>query len=103
MRELTSAQASQLQHVALEGVLTYVDLPRYLCFLQDGSGGIFLQLGGPASLQAGQRLRVLGTTGAGYFTPIVRASNVTVLDRVPLPVPRRVTFAEFKTGLVDSD
>jgi PAS domain S-box-containing protein len=103
VRELTSAQAGKLQPVALEGVLTYVDLPRYMCFLQDGSGGVFLQVSAPTNLQAGQRLRVLGTTAAGNFAPIVRVTNVTVLGSVPLPAPRRVSFAEFKTGLVDSD
>ncbi len=103
VRELTSAQANLLQPVRLEGVLTYVDLPRYMCFLQDVSGGIFLQVGGFTNLQAGQHLQVLGTTARGGFAPIIRVTNLTVLDILPRPAPRRVSFAEFKTGLVDAE
>ena len=103
VRELTSAQAGQLQPVALEGVLTYVDLPRYMCFLQDGSGGVYLQIDSAADLHAGERLRVLGNTAAGNFAPIVQVTNYTALNSGPLPAPRRVAFAEFKTGLVDAE
>ena len=103
VRELTSALASQSRPVRLEGVLTYVDLPRYMCFLQDDSGGVYLQVNGAAKLQAGQHLRVLGTTARGNFAPIVQVTNFTVLDPIPLPMTRRVSFAEFKTGLVDAE
>ncbi|HTH47567.1 MAG TPA: ATP-binding protein [Candidatus Limnocylindria bacterium] len=105
VRELTSALARKSQPVRLEGVLTYVDLPRYMCFLQDDSGGIYLQINQAAPIRAGQRLRVLGVTAAGNFAPIVRVTNFTVLDAESRsqPAARRVSFPEFKTGLVDAE
>ncbi len=102
-RGLTPAEAAKRVPIHLEGVVTYYDEEWGTCFVQDETGGIFVDLQGQhLGLQAGSLVAVDGVGAPGNYAPQVIEPKVTVFGTGTLPVPREVTFERLLTGKEDS-
>ncbi|MCC7374003.1 MAG: PAS domain S-box protein [Verrucomicrobiales bacterium] len=102
VRALSAEEAERAHDIQLEGLVTFVDEPNFYSFLQDDSGGVYFEYQDRKSLKAGERVRIDGFTAVGDFTPVVRVRQLTRLGTANWPSARRVGFAEFKSGAVDS-
>ncbi len=91
VRQLTNAQAADAYSVEFQGTVTYVRTADRALFVQDGDDAIFVHWSDNNMLVAGDRVDVKGTTQAS-FRPIVTATSVTVLGRVPLPQAAPATY-----------
>ena len=88
--------------VHVQGVVTYVDYPSYMLFLQDSTGAIYCTPPDKRTVvKAGDRVDIEGTRGAGNFAPILQQTSLTVLGRGGMPAPEKLTDA-IVSGRLDS-
>jgi PAS domain S-box-containing protein len=101
--QLDNSDAKHAYPVQLEGVVTYADPEWGLLFLEDSTGGIYIDVHGmKVSLPAGTRLRVDAVTGPGDIAPVLVAPKIRALGQRDLPRPQVRTVAELDTGVADS-
>ncbi len=97
--ELSNEEAHRGYPVHLRAVVTYFS-PADL-FVQDSTAGIWVDLRGmQASFRPGQFLDLYGITAEG-FAPYIGNPRWRVLGEAPLPLARRVTYAEMATSQDD--
>jgi len=70
-------------------------------FLQDSSGGIFVDHFGPRP-PLGSVVRVDGVSAPGSFAPIITLAHCELLGTAPLPEPREPPIKDVISGLHDS-
>jgi hypothetical protein len=102
---MTIEQAKQASPVHLKGVITYCDSDEPDLFIQDSSGGIWINLEvvkPNVPLSAGDLLEIQGVTETPDFAPQVGNPVFKVIGRPPLPLPRRVSFVEMSSTQEDS-
>jgi len=105
IRSMTIEQAKQGRLLHLKGVITYYDPEEPDLFIQDSSGGIWVNLEGVKlniPLSAGDLVEIQGVTEAPDFAPQVGRPAFKVVARAPLPVARRVSFVEMSSTQQDS-
>jgi signal transduction histidine kinase/ActR/RegA family two-component response regulator len=102
IRSLSTEQAARGLPVRLRAVVTYYDPVSLELFVQDASGGIYVQSEKALSIERGQEIELTGITGPGDFAPEVIKPQVRVLGRGTLPPPRRVTIDDMASGREDS-
>ncbi|MDZ4698413.1 MAG: ATP-binding protein [Rhodothermales bacterium] len=103
IRAIPSHEADAAFPIDVEGVITYCGArdSRY-CFLQDETGGTFMEDPGVYP-PAGTRVRVRGVTTRGWFANDIRAgSSIQVLGKAPLPSPSQRPILYLLAGLEDS-
>jgi diguanylate cyclase (GGDEF)-like protein len=98
---LAAEEAARSLPVHLVGVATALSGYRHSFFFQDATGGIDVE-SNIAAVKVGDRVELTGTTGTGFFAPIVIASETKVVGTAPLPPPRPVAFADLMGGAQDS-
>lgn len=88
--------------VHVRAVVTYYDTVAPNLFVQDRSGGIWVDLRGNKLTppRPGQLLDLDGTVGSG-FAPYIADPRWKVLGKAPLPAPITLTYAEASTGHYD--
>ncbi|WP_109487044.1 putative bifunctional diguanylate cyclase/phosphodiesterase [Occallatibacter savannae] len=89
--------------VHIHGVATYYDTVAPNLFVQDDTGGIWVDLRGiketpPAP---GDLLDIHGTVGAG-FSPYIAKPHWAVVQKAALPRPARLTYDDAASGAWDS-
>jgi diguanylate cyclase (GGDEF)-like protein len=107
---LTREQAGHAYPVRIRGVVTYYD--PYLAegrtpalFVQDASGGIFVQTptGVKLPIHAGSVVEVSGVTAPGGYAPILSLTTLKILGSSrPLPSAIPSTLPHLLTGVEDS-
>lgn len=97
LRQLSPERAAEKLPVVLEATVIAID-PRATVFVQDGTGGAYLNSPPPGNYQRGMRLRVTGKTYPGLYVPGVRPDRIDVIGTAPLPAPTRVTTADLASG-----
>lgn len=102
VRSLTAAQAASAIPVRLTGIVTALSGFKYSLFFQDATAGIVADGNRNAIVHPGDIVEVTGTSGPGYFAPIVLVGQVRVLGHAPPPRPKQVTFADMIGGEQDS-
>jgi PAS domain S-box-containing protein len=105
IRKLTPEEAEKNYPVRLRAVVTYYGGRAWEFFVQDPTGGIYLndeQKLTDFGVQAGQWVEVEGVTGPGGFAPEVIRPKVRVLGWAPFPKARRVTLESLAQGHEDS-
>ena len=102
IRNLSASQAARGLPVRLRAVVTYYDPVSLELFVQDASGGVYVQSEKPLNIQRGQEIELTGITGPGDFAPEVIKPQVRVLGPGALPAPRRVTIEDMASGREDS-
>ncbi len=92
VRELSREDAAEHRPVKLHGVITYYEPVRFLAFLQDETGGIYISAQ-DLQMSAGTRVEVTGYSAPGMFARCVEGRDgaraaVTVLGRGELPAAK---------------
>lgn len=105
IRQLTIEQTRQEIPVHLRGVVTFLDERFFSRFIQDDTGGIYLQFPpnvGPPPLVPGQVVEVTGTCSPGEYAPVVVVNQIQRVGQAPLPAPKVVTYEDLASGVEDS-
>ncbi len=104
IRELPVSEASRGYPVKVVGTVTFAESEGYSQFLQDASGGIYLNVPrtNEFGLKAGKRLEVTGFSGPGDFAPVIHVVSVRSLGTAPYPERRPVQLSTLLTGEEDS-
>lgn len=100
---LSNADAAKALPVELEGVVTYSDPEWGLLFIQDQTGGTYINVHGiGARYPIGTRVRLEGVSAVGDASPIVTQAKIVVMGRGSLPTPSQKSLAELNAGAADS-
>ncbi|HEV2350210.1 MAG TPA: response regulator [Terriglobia bacterium] len=103
IRQLTITQAELGYPVHIRAVVTYFESTESDLFVQDSTGGIWVELGGaPLTAVPGQLLDLRGVTSAPDFAPQISKPKWKVIGQAPMPVARRVTFHQMASTREDS-
>jgi len=100
---LPAERASRSLKVLVTGVVTAADPAlKGRFFVQDATGGVFVDNVFGAPLEAGTLVEVSGITYAGAYAPTVTAPKVKVKGVAPLPAARPVSIEQLMSGAEDS-
>jgi signal transduction histidine kinase/CheY-like chemotaxis protein len=102
VRALSADEAERSYPVRIRAVVTYIDQAWSMLFVQDPSGGLYVEALHVPDLRAGDLVEVEGFTDPGNFAPQIVRPVITVLGRAPLPRARRVDIERLLTGKEDS-
>jgi PAS domain S-box-containing protein len=105
LRALKASEAARQYPVQIRGVLTFLTKEWRFGFVQDETGGVFVQLptATPDSpLLPGQILEVQGRSGEGDFAPIISRGEPRIVGPGAFPVPARASIDDLFTGHYDS-
>ena len=100
---LPAEQASRFLKVRVTGVVTAADpalMGRF--FLQDSSGGVFVDNAHGLRPEPGDLVEVSGITYAGAYAPTITAPNVRKIGVAPLPPAKPVSVEQLMSGSEDS-
>jgi signal transduction histidine kinase len=103
VHQLTTQQAALAYPVQVRGVITYVAEDAGHLFVQDETGGIFVEIHGDYGfrMKTGQALAIEGVSAPGGFAPDIVPRRIRLAGEVPLPPPRKVTFEQMAAGQED--
>jgi signal transduction histidine kinase len=103
VRLLSSAEAAKHLPVHLHAVVTFNDAEQGLFFVQDESGGLYVEAWRHIHpVRPGDRVEIDGVTGAGAFAPIIDRPRVRWLAHGDPPPARHVRPGHLLTGAEDS-
>ncbi len=99
---LSGEQAAQAINVSIRGVVTAAERDwggRF--FIQDSSGGIFVENISSNQPWPGDVLTLTGVTSPGGYAPTISKPQWQKIGRSPLPPPRAVAVEELMSGVED--
>ena len=100
---LPAEQASHSLKVLVTGVVTASDPTlKGRFFVQDATGGVFVDNVNGTHLQAGELVEISGITYAGAYAPTITAPQVRIKGSAPLPPAKPVSIEELMSGAEDS-
>jgi signal transduction histidine kinase len=100
---LPAEQASLMLKVHVTGVVTASDpILKGRFFLQDSTGGVFVDNINGHHVEPGDVVEVSGITYAGAFAPTVTAPTVRIIKKGSLPHARPVSIEQLMSGAEDS-
>lgn len=104
VRTLGPDAAGELRPVRLRAVVTYHHaFPGWVpLFVQDATGGIYVEVRQAVPVAAGDVVEVDGFTGSGMFAPVVLGARVRAVGRADLPAPAARTIDALLDGSSDS-
>ena len=105
IRTMSIERAKAGYEVQLTGVITYYEPEEPDLFVQDSTGGIWVNLEvvkPNVAIRTGDVVEVHGLTEAPDFAPQIGNPRFRVVGRAPLPPARRVTFAQMASTQEDS-
>lgn len=103
VHRLSQGEAVRGYPVRLRAVVTYFDPDWQLLFVQDDSGGVFVEHRDEVwTLEVGQRLEIEGTSGRGGFAPTIVPSRIRTIGRTRMPRAQPSTMEDLLNGQKDS-
>ncbi len=100
---LSAEQAARSLRVSLTGVVTAADpVLKGRFFVQDSTGGVFVDNVNGRRPEPGDVVEVTGITYAGAFAPTVTAPSVRKIGTAPLPPAKPVSVEQLMSGSEDS-
>jgi hypothetical protein len=100
---LPAEQAARSLKVLVTGVVTAADPNlRGRFFVQDSTGGVFVDNVGGRRPEPGEVVVVSGITHAGAYAPIITAPQVRRIGTGPLPLAKAVPIERLMSGAEDS-
>ena len=103
IRNLTIEEAEEGQPVRLRAVVTYYNWDAGDLFIQDSTGGIWVEPGQTKpGLHSGELVQVEGYSNVGDFAPEIAHAEFRSLGDAPLPNPVRPSSDELASGRLDS-
>jgi len=99
---LSSEEAATRLPIRLSGVVTFLNEEKRVLFVQDETGGIFVEYDArfPAC-EAGSQVEILGRSGAGRYNPIVTLASMQVVGKGAFPRTNPVALADLWSGSHD--
>jgi len=92
VRDLTPEKAAWGYPVHLTGVVIYYE-PKRRLVIHDDISGIFVFPPEPEpTLNVGDKVEVIGVSDPGTYAPVIRATDIKVLGKAPLPEPKKTTI-----------
>ena len=103
IRRLSPEEADRGYAIHLRAVVTYYDCEMGDLFIQDATGGIWIDPDPDRlNLHAGDLVEVDGVTETGYFSPDIAKARIRSLGPGRLPKPKRVSSEELASGRDDA-
>lgn len=103
VRALSLAGAEANPPLRLRGTITYLDRFNYqAAFVQDESGGIYVDRISDPSLKRGMVVEIEGYAHPGKFAPSVMPRKWRIVGQAEMPPPRLASFEDFASGALDS-
>jgi signal transduction histidine kinase len=105
IRNLSPKEAAKGYPVRIVGVVTFCGLSGFEQFVQDDSGGIYVdrtRCKDNVPLAAGQRVEISGFSGPGEYAPVIHAEHVRLLGKSSFPQSHATTVPMMMTGAEDS-
>ena len=103
VRSLSAKEAKRGYPVQIRGVVTYFDAFTPDLFVQDQSGGIWIQwTRGLAEPTVGDLIEVRGSSTQTDFAPDIQHPVWRVIGHAPLPKPKRVSFSQMASTREDA-
>ncbi len=100
---LSPEEARAGHRVHLEAVVTFYNPTTAECFVQDSSGGIYVELAGKGiEVSTGQLVDIEGYTAPGDYAPEIIRPVVRVVGSAPLPKAQYSSAERLFTGIDDS-
>jgi len=100
---LSVEQASASLRVSVTGVVTVADAAlKGRFFVQDATGGVFVDNAGGQRPEPGDVLEISGITHAGAYAPIITSPQVKKVGKAPLPPAKGVPIERLMSGAEDS-
>ncbi|HEV2694672.1 MAG TPA: histidine kinase [Verrucomicrobiae bacterium] len=100
---LPAEKASQSLKVLVTGVVTASDPTlKGRFFVQDATGGVFVDNVNGTHLKAGELVEISGITYAGAYAPTITAPQVRIKGTAPLPAAKPVSVEQLMSGAEDS-
>lgn len=100
---LPPERAALLLPVSVRGVVTAADPAlKGRFFIQDATGGVFVDNANGTSPKPGDVLEVSGLTHQGAYAPIITAPRLRKIGTAPLPTARPITIEQLISGAEDS-
>lgn len=101
---LSASEAGARQPVSVTGIVTAAE-PDWTgqFFVQDSTGGIFVENRGHPAPAPGDVVRVDGVTHPGAFAPIISEPHWSKMGSAPLPAPRQVRIENLESGANDGE
>ncbi len=106
LHQLTFEQAERQYPLSLTGVVTFADTASFQFFIQDESGGVFVDAANVSlsGLRAGQKVALTGVSGPGLFAPIVTSPRIHIIsENEPLPGASKPGMSRLLSGVEDSN
>ena len=97
VHSLSASEAARGYPVHVRGVVTYSDPVSRSVFIEDDSGGIYLQMwsaSGAETPKAGQMVDVDGISGPGDFAPVISRPILHVNGAGPMPQPLQIEMEQ---------
>ncbi len=103
VHQLSSEEARRRYPVRVPGVVTFCDESIGQLFIQDETGGIFVEIAGDYGfrMRSGQLLAIEGVSAPGGFAPDIEPRQIRLLGEGALPEARPVTYEQMATGQED--
>jgi len=103
IRSLSPAEANRGYPVRIKGVITYYGGKGLELFIQDQTGGIYIDTAeSVGDVHAGDLVEVAGFTSDGDFAPEIVHPRVRVLGKGDMPRPQKMLLSTVDTGSQDS-
>src|SRR3954451_19769837 len=103
VHRLTGKQARGGYPIHLRAVVTYFDALSPDLFVQDETGGIFIDWSPKMpKVSVGDLLNITGISTQVDFAPDIANARWNVMGRAPMPIPRRVTFGQMASTSEDA-
>jgi signal transduction histidine kinase len=100
---LPAEKAAHYLKVSVTGVVTASDPAlKGRFFLQDATGGVFVDNANGPHLEPGELVKVTGITYPGAYAPTVTGPRVQVVGQEPLPPAKPVSVEQLMSGTEDS-
>ncbi len=103
VRKLVPEQARLGLPVRTRGVITYYDTNWQVCFVQDQTAGLYVNLDGhPLDIAQGDKVELEGITGPGDYAPVIDRPTFKRLGTAAPPPAKLFTVEELSSGRYDS-
>src|SRR5438874_280445 len=100
---LSAERASASLKVSVTGVVTAADPAlKGRFFVQDPTGGVFVDNVGGQRPEPGDLLEISGITHPGAYAPIITAPQLKKIGTAPIPTAKRVPIERLMSGAEDS-
>lgn len=104
LKSLSVESAAKRLPVDVTGTVTFFDPAWSLLFVQDSSGGVYVDIHntGSPEIEVGDAVRVRGFSGPGDYAPIITRPTVVRLSHTSMPKPMSLSWQTLVSGQDDA-